>query len=379
MLDVRKWRHKVIEYVYKTPDSRIIDVTRYLKQKELELIVAIAGKIKIYIDLNFLVDIANWSLGRIENDRIGVLYRRLMTSVKNGKIICPLSFDTVLEIAKQKDIVSRYATTLVAWQLSDCIVLKDFYARTEIEAFNFFIGSAKAERKTVGAAAELDAVWTKASVGNPIGFFPTAKEFLDASVPSQMRYVDLAWQWSLFQYIDTLQGRSDVFHQPMKEIADYLDANKGQHENDFKSFSDLFDTELINTQYTIIKFLYAGCQRAASYLVKDIKLTGYTEDVLSKMIAEPIAGKGFLQALKSAKATAMIHSIYRFEKSKRYKQNDAYDIHHAANALAYYDLFFTDGPLCKMLQNRKEVASEYPCRFAGSLDEAFDRLLEADI
>ena len=105
----------------------------------------------------------------------------------------------------------------------------------------------------------------------------------------------------------------------MNEIAGYLEANKKPHEDDYHSFKELFESELQNTVYTTVRILFAGCQRAASYLSKDLKLEEYAESSLTTMISDPAIGGNFSMTFKNAKAAAIIHSIYRFEKLKRYK------------------------------------------------------------
>ena len=59
-----KAEETVIDYVYKKQDPRTASVVHYLKNKERQLESAIANRKKIYVDINFLVDIADWSLGR---------------------------------------------------------------------------------------------------------------------------------------------------------------------------------------------------------------------------------------------------------------------------------------------------------------------------
>ncbi|MDR3589611.1 MAG: hypothetical protein P4N41_08115, partial [Negativicutes bacterium] len=47
-----------------------------------------------------------------------------------------------------------------------------------------------------------------------------------------------------------------------------------------------------------------------------------------------------------------LHASFRYDKAKKFKQNDFYDFQHAASALPYCDYFITDNPLAQRLINK---------------------------
>jgi hypothetical protein len=73
-----------------------------------------------------------------------------------------------------------------------------------------------------------------------------------------------------------------------------------------------------------------------------------------------------------------LHAILRVEKQRRFKPNDWHDFRHAAAALAYCDLFFTEGPLHELVGRPKPgLLALNGCKVASSAVDAVELLRAA--
>jgi len=73
------------------------------------------------------------------------------------------------------------------------------------------------------------------------------------------------------------------------------------------------------------------------------------------------------------KLFSLVNAYYRFEKHRKYKTNDYYDIAHSCIAVAYCDYFFTEDSFCHLL-NSKLLNLER--RFKTRIESRPERVLE---
>ena len=77
-------------------------ISAYAREKQIELSRLVLGRSKIYLDTKF------WILLREgKTPASNELIRLLRLGVNAGKVVCPVSASTVVEVAKQKNTSSR--------------------------------------------------------------------------------------------------------------------------------------------------------------------------------------------------------------------------------------------------------------------------------
>jgi uncharacterized protein with von Willebrand factor type A (vWA) domain len=79
--------------------------------------------------------------------------------------------------------------------------------------------------------------------------------------------------------------------------------------------------------------------------------------------------------LPTAHIHAMCHAVYRWDKKRKFDGNDLLDFHHATAALAYCDVFLTDGPLRALLTSTHVgLDKEMDCAVISDIGEAVKHL-----
>jgi hypothetical protein len=75
--------------------------------------------------------------------------------------------------------------------------------------------------------------------------------------------------------------------------------------------------------------------------------------------------------LPTAHVHAMCHAVYRWDKKRKFDGNDLLDFHHATAALAYCDVFLTDGPLRALLTSTHvDLNKKMDCAVISDIGEA---------
>jgi len=68
------------------------------------------------------------------------------------------------------------------------------------------------------------------------------------------------------------------------------------------------------------------------------------EKLLKNFFTNALRLSKLRKKLPTAHIHAMCHAVYRWDKKRKFDGNDLLDFHHATAALAYCDVFLTDGP-----------------------------------
>ena len=69
--------------------------------------------------------------------------------------------------------------------------------------------------------------------------------------------------------------------------------------------------------------------------------------------------------------TAKIHSLIRWNKKRKYQDNDRDDMGHTVTALPYFDYFFTERSFASLIRQAK-YDEKYHCRVAWKYDEVLE-------
>jgi hypothetical protein len=369
----------VIEYFSRRGDPRFYDLWECVRDKENDLENAISKAKKIYLDVNSWIGLRRVLLDEETHSVWREMLDRLSGSVANGKVLCPISDDLVLEFAKQDDQRTRGATEEVAQNLSRGTAIRDIYERIEIEAHNYFLHLADGTDADKPLRCRRS-VWTKIGLASPSFRFPEDEIFLHAPLDAQRRFVDIAWGLPVSYSVEFEHRHASRIQNAIRGISEFLQDNKVAHEQEIGTFQNLLNTEFLQGVDETARIVFVGMNAAwaATTRLGIRGVPGIAEDghELSELLAKD---GGLLPSLRSCYCYALAHAVHRFEKSKKYKYNEVHDLHHASTAIAYFDLFVTEKGWATMLRNRSEVAETSKCKVAHDAESALRTFEELGI
>jgi hypothetical protein len=218
-------------------------------------------------------------------------------------------------------------------------------------------------------------VWSKLT--NVLGVqHPLASAFPpEEQLVIQKAFFDHTWNIPLLKMMETI-GDSRPPESPYSELAQRLNRENAAHAPGMRSFAQVYKDEI------------SGCLELAAPIACDV-----LDDMAEKAARRPIAVSAeerdaaikdvyaFLRvaiakqpvkrALRTLHLGALLHAAMRWNRTQRIDANDLYDFHHAEAALAYCDVFLTDGPMHTLLNQRHlAIARDFPCQIISSLGEA---------
>ncbi len=136
-----------------------MSLEQQVREKRIQLGIEVASKYRIYLDLRFWIPLRDVELGRNINQDLIQLLCRIKFLVDDGLAICPISETVFVELMKQSDHETRFATTKLIDRLSLSVTLIVNPERSNQELCNAIYSLAGAENLI--PIHEL--VWTKLS------------------------------------------------------------------------------------------------------------------------------------------------------------------------------------------------------------------------
>lgn len=352
-------------------------VDAYIKEKKLELGEWVNLRRKVYLDTKFWLLLRDAHLNRAKEQSQYDLLKLTADAVSSGKIICPISEDVFQEVIKQTDQGTLRATVALIDSLSAGVSLISHDERLEAELLYFLRSYTEPKERLYNRH---DLVWTKLAYtcGMRIPHNDTFSEAENRLV--QKAFIDQMWSLPLQEMINLI-GLDRLFTFPhMPDFSHLMNEEKDSYHAEKADFKKIFLTEL--------GFLLcreeARFESMFTYLFEKEK--GYAphpEEVRAsnsgKMFANIIYNTIKLQKagnnLSTIEIEAGLHAQLIYDKTRRYKANDAYDINHAIAALPYCDYFFTEKNLRQFIV-RKNLAydSKYNCTVVSSIIDAVSEI-----
>jgi len=228
-----------------------------------------------------------------------------------------------------------------------------------------------------------DLVWTKLSY--VLGQNRPTSKLMSAVVNlvAQKMIFDEMWDTPFGEMISTLDGGS-IMAEGYEEMAKNLNDGNARHADEIRTFGDAFDAEAKSAAWRVRE---EGVLHEMIRIAQAAGLTvpAMTEVEKAQLVEMARRGAGLALALRSPVAidkmrtlyvTALFHASIRWDRGTNVTANDLFDLEHAAAAVGYFDLFFTERKLHARL-TRKEVAADllYGCKVASSPQVALDLLL----
>ena len=364
-----------LEFHKNNPD---ISVETYAKRKRIELAREISLSKKIYLDLKFWILLRDARIKENVDHNILKLLKLIESLVKQGRAICPISYDIFTEMFKQDDIKTLKATAQIIDELSKGITILSLPERLDFELYHFVRSKLK---QPIYAPDEM--VWTR--IAYILGFVtPTSEAFSsDLNCAMQKAFVDQMWVVPLTDMLDFISDKA-LSSKPTFidiDISKQLNEGKFAHINDYNSFKQMFLAELEG----ILDLYKPNFQSLMVHLYE----SEIGRKVLPDEIASDNAGEMFFKLIYNAfrfnKITmefpsfnvfAKMHAAIRWDKNRIIKPNDIYDIHHATDAIPYYDYFLTEHSLRNLVNNKNLGFEVFRCKTISDIDTAISELLQ---
>ena len=297
--------------------------------------------------------------------------------VARGKLVCPISTDTYVEVFSQTDPVTSRACAELIDDLSRGISIIELRERISLEVHQFI------RRNTKGADAVYameELIWTK--LPYVLGFVtPTSKSLPpDADLAMQKAFLDQLWVTTMMEMLDISGNHTCLLTKPWPDISEALNRGKIEHHHENKSFKQLFLSELWG-----VLDLYKPCfGDIMGYIYKQD--TGQTAEpaeiakteggrLVVNMIYHGFRLSKLASELPSLWLGAGFHAAVRWDLKRKFKANDLPDFRHAVAAIPYCDVFLTEHSLRHLVSDKNlRLETLFPCKTFSDAPSAITAL-----
>ncbi len=335
----------------------------------------LVGKRAVYLDTNYWIRLRDANRGRKGTQKTVDLLRLLRHGVARGTLFCPISEAVFIELMKQEDPSSRVSTAALIDDLSLGVTLIQESERiiTEIEYF-LYAASKRTKRYPLQYL-----VWSK--VPYVLGLIHPTTRKLDsaANVAMQKTFFDHMWRISLQDMVALIEDpeMSDLDATSDADAA-HLNEDIVRHAHELRSFEQAYTAEAKG-----LVDLYGGTAvDAMMSMANDDGITLKPPSVLEQQEDEKQWKNLLFFALRRNKARhalrtlhilASLYASLRWNKGRKFRDNDTLDFIHAAAALAYCDAFFTERSLCAMVTARHIALDElFKCYVTADENDAIE-------
>jgi hypothetical protein len=352
-----------------------VSLERYVRARQLVLHEFIKPRTTIYLDIKFWISLRDVDLGRSTLPDAIELLRILRNGVATGVLLCPICESTFSELMKQSNGVTRLATAKLIDELSLGIALTDYFTRANTELACLLHADLPAE--SLFASDQL--VWTKTAY--VLGQIHPSNTPFDAptELALQKAFVDVMWDAALSDIV----GKLDLANKPGSGfglLAISLNDQNEQHADELKSFQQTYEIEsqgaadcLLPAAEQIMQKRFKdkfGTQQQPTETELELGKNQLRRFLLSALNADQAKA-----VLRTMHISTALHAYLRWNKGQQWRENHFYDLHHAAAAIGYCALFFTEHGLKGWLTSGLlKLDQVYGCQVASSCQEALTLL-----
>lgn len=350
-----------IQHHLTNPD---VSIEAHIGQCCQALSADLAGRTPIYLDFRFWV-IAREVRAGIRNDpRERDLVDSLERLSREGRIFCPISVTTFLELMKIGDNARREATLDVIEELSLGVSLMPEPERTEDEL------EAIIRWSLAPNATTLPRVWTRLAyvMGN---FHVSDDRFPPATqLAIQKAFFDHVWQQPLSVVAASLDRAEFDMTRDMAELAKKLNEGNRAHHAEMASFESVLSDELRGVAEVPEPILGQIVARLGNF-GPEVERSKRDRRIAVNLV-HAILGGEHRSRLPTIHVHACLNALFRWEyRAKAMTGNDLFDFSHAAAALGYCDAFFTEAGITRSISHRRlKLDQLYGCVVTNEVDAA---------
>lgn len=301
-----------------------VTLEQYLLTKCLALGRQVNAKKKVYLDLKYWIYLRDVMIGRSSDTQQKELYNVLLGYAAEGRVVCPLSDHTWLEVWKQEDPDTRVATARVMDKLSKGVTLRSTDERVEIEMTHFLLTFSPPENEELFCLA--NAVWTK--IGYVLGHhFPASDALPQERKAALMKcLVDGYWTMSFEEQMILLGSREA---SPPYSVTDIEAVNDARLEraNEVKSYEDAYRQELagIISSHVDVRRKVQGKTYTAftgKQATNEDLNNPETMNLFQNLIYGAILKAGMEKTFPTITVNTALFAEYRVNKRRKFEPND---------------------------------------------------------
>lgn len=355
-----------------------VSLEEYYRQRRLKLGCEVASKKVVYLDTKFWLLLRDASLYPDKKVNVTDFLKLCVELVKSGRFIFPISEDIYWEITKQVDPRTLKATARLIDKLSQGISVVGYDERVKSEVLHFMYHSMG---KVVFEMNQI--AWTKLPYHMGFSTFEIPILSYSDNLMMQKAFLDQMWCTSMLDMIEFMQKGGSLERAPDIKVADKLNAGKTLHQDEAKSFRQMYLNEvggvvgLFREDLAAIAFyIYEkesgkrmSTAEKESHKTESMRLWGNVIYNLFKM-------KKIGKLLPSINIAASLHAAVRWDQKRSFVDNDFHDFRHAVAALPYCDYFFTERSLAHLItQKNLSFDRLYGCKVESNIKAAHKALL----
>lgn len=344
-----------------------VSLKEYVDSEQIKLSDSIKDRIKIYLDTKFWIYLRDGM--KEKNDKYSILYTILKELVKNGKIVCPLSFSVYSEVSKQSDKETRIMTAKIIDELSLGISVKNVFELYYNDAFSFIVDkSGFFQRKMQKSNFDYTgSVLSGTAVPIPNMPLPNI-----SNNSIQKAWFDFYKTMKLSDIVDKYNEESVNYYKNMNtRLQKYNNEVVKPHYQNEK-LQEILQNELrecvesINFIPSLMKEVYemTGGKVSENEVVDENKIKNFFCNTL-------INRKDKSKILDSLYMFGVLNTLNVYEQTRPVQDNDDEDFFHAVQALSTCDYFFTEKRLKHLLNvNPFKLSDEFNTIVISDIDEA---------
>ena len=337
-----------------------ISLQQHVRSKMLATADRVLTRKRIYLDTRFWILLRKVCLGCSEDPLHAQILTRLRRLVSNGRVICPINANVLVELLKQRDEVTRLATAKLIDELSLGTALQSEEERVGTELMHCI-------QLALRGPALLEPlerlVWT--SPAYVLGFASLMMKSLpkDELLAWQKSFVDYLWDVSLADQISGIGKIPEQLKGHWNTIADKLNREIAKHDVKVLPFTDLHVNEFkgaLEVDLPKLKKIFGHLyerETGTPHAEETSSAEGFARDLIDKLAAALRKDKLGKQ-LPSLVIRSGLHAGVRRNR-KKLTGNDLHDFGHANAALAYCDYFATEKFLRHLVVNELKLHQRY--------------------
>lgn len=316
----------------------------------------VISKERLYLDTKFWNTFCDVVHGNTRSGPAFDALAALRVLCGSGRVVCPVEYNVLNEVLRQRLPEKREATAKLVDELSAGTVIVAASERVFLETLRF---AQSAIRNEVDGPPPIDEVWTRPAFA--IGHLTPENPGLSESDHAYFveRTHEELWELSFREVVDGL-SRDPAPVGNDSEVVRQMNADKRDPANrhgDFRALYlaevhgavDAFESSLDNV--TPYLFAQAGGDPTT---VTDEERSRST-DLWKRMIVNAFRLEGAIMARRfpTIHTYASAHARVRRDVARSFQANDFADFGHAAAALGYCSCFATERPLAELIRQGK--------------------------
>lgn len=341
------------------------------RARKVELGQELLSRRKVYLDTRYWIILRETAADRRTDAASRKLLHFLRRGVNTGRLVCPISAALFMELTKQANTPTRrQATARLIDELSLGVSSTDPQTLLATETHRL-LSAALHGQEAVHPMQEL--IWTK--VAYALGdMHPT----FDGLPPGdqlelQKRTFDYLWKIPLSELVAGMDDGAEL-RRDYAELTKDTNARNKEHRDDLRSYENAYDVELrgiVEVVGEIAADIIAEMEARTTGIHPSPEQRAASVNMCRNLVYDAMKRPENRSAMRTLHVKTSIHAAMRWDKERRFKDNDWHDFGHATIALTYCDAFFTEGPLHHLVTSRgSELEEINGCRVASSIDDA---------